>query len=105
MTPSAAAVATAASTALPPFLSTSMPAAEASASTLATAPPWPTATGTFAGVVLVAGPWPGGADGGAAAPTDTTAAETASTAHFRATGRRMRTSSQEPSAQRNSVPP
>ncbi len=47
MTPSAAAVATAASTALPPCLRTLMPAAEASGSTLETAPPWPTATGPF----------------------------------------------------------
>lgn len=39
VTPSAAAVAMAASTALPPFLRTSMPAADASASTLETAPP------------------------------------------------------------------
>ncbi|CAO0834544.1 hypothetical protein SMICM17S_10351 [Streptomyces microflavus] len=39
VTPSAAAVATAASTALPPLRSTSIPAADASRSTLATAPP------------------------------------------------------------------
>ena len=44
------------------------------------------------------------AEGGAAAPTDTTAAETARTDRFRATGRRIRTSSQRPSAQRNFIP-
>ncbi|CAM5737577.1 hypothetical protein STENM223S_07462 [Streptomyces tendae] len=64
-----------------------MPAAEASRSTLATAPPYPTATGVF----WSAGPLCG--VGGAAAPTDTTtAAETARTVRFRATGRRIRTS-------------
>src|SRR5690242_12347569 len=94
VTPRAAAVATAASTALPPSRSTSMPAAEASASTLATAPPYPTATGTF-----VTGALP--AEGGAAAPTVTTAAETARTDSFRATGRPIRTSSPGTSAQRN----
>ncbi len=94
MTPSAAAVATAASTALPPLRSTSMPAAEASRSTLETAPPYPTATGVFGAAGL---PW---AVGGAAAPTDTTtAAETASTVRFRATGRRIRTSRERPFGQ------
>src|SRR5882757_333033 len=48
-TPSAAAVATAASTALPPALSTSMPACEAYGLTLDTAPPDPTATGDRGG--------------------------------------------------------
>ena len=47
MTPSAAAVATAASTALPPSRSTRSPAAVASGSTLATAPPQPYAVGVF----------------------------------------------------------
>lgn len=49
MTPRAAAVATAASTALPPLRNTSMPAAVASASTLDTAPPQPTASAAFGG--------------------------------------------------------
>ncbi|GAB7105493.1 hypothetical protein JCM4814A_38070 [Streptomyces phaeofaciens JCM 4814] len=43
------------------------------------------------------------AAGGAAAPTETTAAETARTDSFRATGRRIRTSSPGPSAQRNHI--
>ncbi|GHH33999.1 hypothetical protein GCM10018775_05990 [Streptomyces umbrinus] len=89
VTPSAAAVATAASTALPPLRRISIPAAEASASTLATAPPYPTATGTFS-----AGPEPPeGPEEGGAAPTDITAAETATTARLRAPERPIRTSS------------
>src|SRR3569833_348677 len=47
VTPSVAAVATAASTALPPWRSTSTPALLASRSTLETAPPYPTATASF----------------------------------------------------------
>src|SRR6185437_949332 len=47
VTPNALAVATAASTALPPCFSTSMPAWLASTSIDATAPPEPTATGCF----------------------------------------------------------
>src|SRR5579875_3201947 len=47
VTPMALAVATAASTALPPRLSTLMPAALAFTSIDATAPPVPTATGVF----------------------------------------------------------
>ncbi|GGT21030.1 hypothetical protein GCM10010254_46880 [Streptomyces chromofuscus] len=71
-----------------------MPAADASASTLATAPPWPTATGTFSiGAVRDSE--------GAAAPTDTTAADTAATVSFLTTGRRIRTSSPGPFAQPN----
>ncbi|CAM5409194.1 hypothetical protein SVIOM342S_10383 [Streptomyces violaceorubidus] len=71
-----------------------MPAAEASWSTLATAPPYPTATG----VLGAAGPLRG--VGGAAAAADTTtAAETARTVRFRATGRRIRTSREGPSGQ------
>ncbi|GHA20731.1 hypothetical protein GCM10010372_21100 [Streptomyces tauricus] len=91
-------MATAASTALPPLRRISTPAAEASASTLATAPPYPTATGTFS-----AGPEPPAAapEEGGAAPTDTTAADTASTASLRATERPISTSSQRFSAQRN----
>ena len=46
VTPSALAVATAASTALPPCFSTSMPAWLAPTSIEATAPPEPTATGS-----------------------------------------------------------
>jgi hypothetical protein len=98
VTPSAAAVATAASTALPPLRRISIPAAEASASTLATAPPYPTATGTFS---AGPGPPPEDPEEGGAAPTDITAAETATTARPRATERPIRTSSQRPSAQRN----
>lgn len=75
MTPSAAAVATAASTALPPERRTAIPAALASASTLATAPPYPTATGTFAGVPAAA------CDGGAAAPVETSAPASARSAN------------------------
>ncbi len=93
MTPRAAAVATAASTALPPLRSTSMPAAEASGSTLATAPPYPTATGVLGTAGLLC------AAGGAAAPTDTTAAETARTVRLRVTGRRIRTSREGPFGQ------
>ena len=48
VTPSVLAVATAASIALPPCLSTSMPAWLASGSMEATAPPVPTATGSLA---------------------------------------------------------
>lgn len=100
VTPRAAAVATAASTALPPSRSTSIPAAVASASTLATAPPYPTATGDLGG---------GTADGdeevGAAAPTVTTAASTLKNDTFRATERRMRTSSEGSSAQGNAASP
>ena len=47
VTPSVLAVATAASIALPPCFSTSMPAWLASVSMEATAPPVPTATGSF----------------------------------------------------------
>src|SRR5215210_8423037 len=47
VTPSVAAAATAASTALPPLRSTSRPTRVASASTVATAPPVPTAAGVF----------------------------------------------------------
>ena len=47
MTPSAAAVATAASTALPPRRSTSTPIREASGSTEVTAPPYPVLVGVF----------------------------------------------------------
>src|SRR5690606_23002231 len=79
---------------------TSMPAAEASASTLETAPPCPTATGTLAG----GGPGSWGPAGGAVAPTETTAAETARTVSFRATGRRMRTSGEGPLAQPTTSP-
>ena len=53
MTPRVAAAATAASTALPPWRSTSRPAAEASRSTVAIAPPVPVATGC-----LTPGSWP-----------------------------------------------
>ena len=49
MTPSAAAVASAASTALPPRLSTWMPIFEASGSTDVTAPPYPMLVGVFVG--------------------------------------------------------
>src|ERR1700748_3155521 len=49
VTPNALAVATAASTALPPCFSTSMPAWLASTSMDATAPPEPTATGCLTG--------------------------------------------------------
>ena len=58
MTPRAAAVATAASTALPPLSSTCMPTLEASWSTVATAPPVPVAVGCLgdsAGGALEAG--------------------------------------------------
>jgi hypothetical protein len=48
VTPSVLAVATAASTALPPRFSTSIPAWLALVSMEATAPPVPTATGSFA---------------------------------------------------------
>ncbi|GAA1359565.1 hypothetical protein GCM10009612_32050 [Streptomyces beijiangensis] len=82
MTPSAAAVATAASTALPPLRSTSIPAAEASVSTLDTAPPYPTATGVLTG-------GPDADEGGDAAASDTTAAVTASSESFRAVTRRI----------------
>ena len=60
VTPSALAVATAASTALPPCFSTSMPAWLASTSMEATAPPEPTATGSFTapGRSLARGPGP-----------------------------------------------
>src|SRR5919112_4442690 len=47
VTPRVAAVATAASTALPPRLSTSVPTCEATSSTVATAPPVPRITGTL----------------------------------------------------------
>src|SRR4051812_16260897 len=50
VTPRAAAVATAASTALPPAFSTSRPIAEASGSTEVTAPPYPRAVGCLGGV-------------------------------------------------------
>src|SRR5438445_689231 len=85
VTPSAAAVATAASTAFPPWRSTSVPAAEASASTLATAPPYPMASGLLAGVGCGAG----ARDAGAAAVTAPTVAVTASAATVRTT--RVRT--------------
>ena len=58
VTPSALAVATAASTALPPCFSTSMPAWLASASMEGTAPPEPTATGCF---TTPAAAWPAAA--------------------------------------------
>ncbi|GAA2972533.1 hypothetical protein GCM10010527_02470 [Streptomyces drozdowiczii] len=65
-----------------------MPAAVASASTLETAPPYPTATGDLGGG---AGACAGCADeAGAAAPTDTTAATTAANDTFRLMERRMR---------------
>ncbi|GEJ99710.1 hypothetical protein TNCT1_19870 [Streptomyces sp. 1-11] len=41
--------------------------------------------------------------GGAAAPTETTAAETARTASFRVPGRPIRTSRRDKSAQRNEI--
>ncbi len=69
VTPSAAAVATAASTALPPRRNTSIPAAEASSSTLETAPPWPTATGDLPGAAHSGALSPGGE----AAPTESIA--------------------------------
>ncbi len=47
MTPSAAAAATAASAALPPCFRICNPAFDASKSTVATAPPYPTATGSL----------------------------------------------------------
>src|ERR1700733_8719113 len=55
VTPSVLAVATAASIALPPCFSASMPAWLASRSMDATAPPVPTAAGSFAGAAEV---WP-----------------------------------------------
>src|SRR4029453_14076383 len=55
VTPRVAAAATAASTALPPRRSTSRPAAEASRSTVAIAPPGPVATGCL----VAGGPPPG----------------------------------------------
>src|SRR3954469_12691251 len=54
VTPSAAAVAMAASAALPPRRSTSIPTAVASGSTLATAPPVPVASGCRGGVAAFA---------------------------------------------------
>ncbi|GAA3081716.1 hypothetical protein GCM10017562_58830 [Streptomyces roseofulvus] len=63
-----------------------MPAALASASTLATAPPCPTATGTFAGGA--AGGGPVGA-GGAAAPTESTVAAAAAIIPYRQADRRI----------------
>ncbi|BFO16932.1 hypothetical protein SHKM778_33200 [Streptomyces sp. KM77-8] len=77
-----------------------MPAADASASTLETAPPWPAATGTFGVCRERWSCWVGGA----AAPTDRTAAPTARTARFRATGRRIRTSGKRLFAQPSSSP-
>lgn len=73
VTPSAAAVATAASTALPPRRSTSMPIWLASASMLDTAPRWPTCSGTLPGGA------PGAADAGAPAVSSAVAHDTART--------------------------
>src|SRR5688572_6312541 len=70
VTPSAAAVATAASAALPPRRRTSMPTAVASASTLATAPPNPVAAGCFGGGPAWAEPGAPGTATRAAATAD-----------------------------------
>ncbi|GGR23931.1 hypothetical protein GCM10010282_15220 [Streptomyces roseolus] len=66
-----------------------MPAALASASTLATAPPWPTATGTFAGAAGGAGASGGAVGGGAAAPTESTVVAAATTTPYRTAKRRI----------------
>src|SRR6266545_1710582 len=71
VTPSTAFAATAASTAFPPSRRIWMPARVASASTLATAPPVPTATDSFVGV---------GAAGARTPPATSAAASTPSTA-------------------------
>src|SRR5690242_2971799 len=85
VTPNALAVATAASTALPPCFSTSMPAWLASTSMDATAPPEPTATGCLTGS---GGAWPA-----ARAPAGTASKTAASADTAAATGkRRMSTS-------------
>src|SRR5919107_2490325 len=60
VTPRVAAVATAASTALPPRLSTSVPTCDATSSTVATAPPVPRITGTL-GSLGTTGPAAGAA--------------------------------------------
>src|SRR4051812_8612263 len=65
VTPRVAAVATAASTALPPRLSTSVPICEATSSTVATAPPVPRITGTL-GSLGTTGPAAGAGVGAAA---------------------------------------
>ncbi len=91
-------MATAASTALPPLRSTSIPAADASGSTLATAPPYPTATGDLGGAGRPA--VDGAEAAGATAPTDATTARTANSDVFRPTERRIRTSSQRISRRR-----
>src|SRR4051794_39642055 len=71
VTPSVAAVATAASTALPPWRSTARPACVASGSTEATAPPRPTAVACLAVCRLAAG---AAAAAGATSPTVTSGA-------------------------------
>src|SRR3990170_653862 len=70
VTPSAAAVAIAASTALPPFLSTRRPTLVAARSTVLTAPPMPVLVGVLAAAGAAGGarsaPWAGTASAGAA---------------------------------------
>src|SRR3954470_5406325 len=66
VTPSAAAAATAASTAVPPFLRTLSPIRVASGSTVATAPPRPMLVGTFGGAFSLAA-WAAGDAAGVAA--------------------------------------
>src|SRR3954466_15747343 len=66
VTPSVAAAATAASTALPPWRSTSRPTAVAVASTVVTAPPYPVAVDPRAAGVVTTGRADGAAAAGAA---------------------------------------
>jgi len=75
VTPSAAAVAMAASAALPPAFRMSMPTWVASASTLATAPPLPVITGTF-DTASADPPAAAGADSAAAGVVTTSSTET-----------------------------
>jgi hypothetical protein len=89
VTPSAAAVATAASAALPPRRSTSIPIAVASGSTLATAPPDPIASACRAGVTA-AGRALDAATGTAATGTATTGDATTGTARATAPSRLQR---------------